>query len=1143
MADDTPKSSTSKGFRRFLAGRRRAESARDKAADIKADSSLADVRKVAWNRFKQSVSDQIESNFGVLGSALVGAGRTKGARTAGAYYGAKDRVFSAFQTSLSRKGAFGEFYALRMRQGHDYERDIGKELVRVTTRITKKRIESGKNTRENVTPLVRSLVARKNKKVTTTQRLDNVNDILVRVAEQFRLNDAQFMYLRKTMEEQRKDTKAVLDVLAGTEMGNVKEAFKKYRQDQENFSRGFEKTEKEFTRLKDSLKDVIIAPQRIIDVERQTSENAQKLDAIEQAFKAIDLAVKRSSQKNVEMDEANTPRMEAFKGVKNKGDPIPLGGEGTRGGGGSSTLGVGFGAAAGLMMRKLGKGNLIRGAGLGVAGAGLGIASDELDKRGYRKTATAASIASYGAAGAGFGSLFGPWGTAIGGVVGTGYGVYKNWDRIWGDSITATDPRQINRLSQFADPRLQQQVIKARTQEDIRKNNRLSQVDVIERHMREKEKQRFLAYGKLPEGFEFLPGSQGVLSAPSAGGAIGQVGGLSGYKPHGFSSSAVGSSSDAINYENYRPARRIQTPDGKPAPEPQQKFWQSGSTQFGKSEVNIGKSPGPMSVDGRGRVNHVAYYANALKNLEGSKLIGFVPKDGEKFGITTGSKEEWARFMTQLTKQESNFNVNTIGDGGKSIGLSQMYYGEYGIKDPKDPQQAQRGMIKQFEKYVIPFGSITGRGSGKGTYSGWGGAAAYFGPMRRTNEFFQHNKWMQKNRPAFDAVGEEMPKLGLLTPEALAQKEVKQIPATQYGSQQSADFNVVKSTRNELENRRSTPGDRKVSLDFNATSGRASGGLLVIPNNATEEEVKASQEYIQGLTQMMKDFGYDNYKPHGKGKYGPGIRTTQENRRGVGGYFHTEPFFNTDKKAVEIFSSPEGQKKYSELLARTLGKVKGTTFIPPHEEGTRNTGAAVRIGDKNYSEIAFAKKYIIPHLEKIKEESKKAKEQPAQSTPPESKEKSVTQEPVKPKAPPVPEQVKAPPVTISEPAPKTEKVEENRTGKYAAPNLVPPSPPTPPPQEKKEYKAEPVEPQKVPEPVKQAPVSPEGLTKTDNIAESKTPEEKKVEESKQPEGGNRGTTLERNEGSKAVPSFTPGFDSSAPSPGSQGLGSYGRCWV
>lgn len=183
----------------------------------------------------------------------------------------------------------------------------------------------------------------------------------------------------------------------------------------------------------------------------------------------------------------------------------------------------------------------------------------------------------------------------------------------------------------------------------------------------------------------------------------------------------------------------------------------SGPSSSGPSEspslkpIDTSKT-GELSADKAGNVNPVEYYKRAVKVLKesNSPLLGFVPKDAAKFGIKTGSAEEWARVLTQLTKQESSFNVNTSGDKGQSHGLSQMKPGQYGLRsmeDVRNPEKAMKAMIKQFEQFIPKFGSIAGKGTGPGTYQGYGGASAYFGPLRRidqTNEYSKHNKEIEE---------------------------------------------------------------------------------------------------------------------------------------------------------------------------------------------------------------------------------------------------------------------------------------------------------------------------------------------------------------------------------------------------------------
>jgi hypothetical protein len=136
-------------------------------------------------------------------------------------------------------------------------------------------------------------------------------------------------------------------------------------------------------------------------------------------------------------------------------------------------------------------------------------------------------------------------------------------------------------------------------------------------------------------------------------------------------------------------------------------------------------------------------------------------------------------------------------------------------------------------------------------------------------------------------------------------------------------FNVVPQSRDQLsqERRRSLPGQRIVSLDFNGFTKKARGVEIVIPDDATPEERQAAQNYVDRVAQFFRENGLEDYPVRG-------VRTTSENKRGMSGYFHTEPFFNSDPEAVEIITN--NTTDYAKILAETLGNIPGVTFIPPH---------------------------------------------------------------------------------------------------------------------------------------------------------------------------------------------------------------------
>jgi hypothetical protein len=188
-------------------------------------------------------------------------------------------------------------------------------------------------------------------------------------------------------------------------------------------------------------------------------------------------------------------------------------------------------------------------------------------------------------------------------------------------------------------------------------------------------------------------------------------------------------------------------------------------------------------------------------------------------------------------------------------------------------------------------------------------------------------------------------------------------------------FGLSTSTRNQLTLGRE-PGRRDISLDFNSVglNARASGALLVVPDNASPEEITAAKQYLKGLQDLMEKHGHKGYALLGGGVHGPGIRTTSENKRGVPGVFHTEGWFAGDQKAVDIMSMPEAQQEYANLLSKTLGNISGARFIPPHIAGG-NEGATKNIkvgnGRQSISETEFARTRILPYLQQIREDMDK----------------------------------------------------------------------------------------------------------------------------------------------------------------------------
>jgi hypothetical protein len=131
-----------------------------------------------------------------------------------------------------------------------------------------------------------------------------------------------------------------------------------------------------------------------------------------------------------------------------------------------------------------------------------------------------------------------------------------------------------------------------------------------------------------------------------------------------------------------------------------------------------------------------------------------------------------------------------------------------------------------------------------------------------------------------------------------------------------------------------TPEERKkvfekggvvVNLDTNwAKRGVQTGPLVVIPDNATDEQRKQAQIYVRQIEEAYKEkFG----------KSLPGkVLTRSENKRGRESTMHTEPFSVNDEKAVEYFTrTPEGRAKLAEITSNTIGKIPGVQFSLPHD--------------------------------------------------------------------------------------------------------------------------------------------------------------------------------------------------------------------
>lgn len=159
------------------------------------------------------------------------------------------------------------------------------------------------------------------------------------------------------------------------------------------------------------------------------------------------------------------------------------------------------------------------------------------------------------------------------------------------------------------------------------------------------------------------------------------------------------------------------------------------------STINLDGLPNYLESDANNRVDPQQLYGFMARKIADSKLNGFVPRDGEQFGIKTGSPDEWARFAVGLAEFESGFKNTTVGDIGRfpgnSNGLFQLSPNDaqnYGIgNSPFIMAELQDGTanataaLKIMEKLVTEDGVIAGKKDG----GGWAGASRYWGPLRR----------------------------------------------------------------------------------------------------------------------------------------------------------------------------------------------------------------------------------------------------------------------------------------------------------------------------------------------------------------------------------------------------------------------------
>jgi len=144
-------------------------------------------------------------------------------------------------------------------------------------------------------------------------------------------------------------------------------------------------------------------------------------------------------------------------------------------------------------------------------------------------------------------------------------------------------------------------------------------------------------------------------------------------------------------------------------------------------------SSGTIAVNDSGRVKPEDLRAYLEKRISGSKLNGYMPSDGARYGVD-GSAASWAQFMTRLVGVESGYNTNDVSEPwafeGGSRGLFQLSFNDalgYGLNGGKpfsaeqlaDPVQNADIAVTIMERLVLGSGRIR-----------QGGGRDYWGPIR-----------------------------------------------------------------------------------------------------------------------------------------------------------------------------------------------------------------------------------------------------------------------------------------------------------------------------------------------------------------------------------------------------------------------------
>lgn len=143
-------------------------------------------------------------------------------------------------------------------------------------------------------------------------------------------------------------------------------------------------------------------------------------------------------------------------------------------------------------------------------------------------------------------------------------------------------------------------------------------------------------------------------------------------------------------------------------------------------------------VDRNGKIDPALFTVRMAQKIEQSPLNGRVPPWGPRYGITTGSPLEWAKFFAKVQQAESGHRIAKVNPDGtlqkfpttppgeRSYGPGQFNIGEYGLRTWADVNNPERVMDAYIE--VAKQGKLF----------------SYFGPLLRGYNYSREERWFQK---------------------------------------------------------------------------------------------------------------------------------------------------------------------------------------------------------------------------------------------------------------------------------------------------------------------------------------------------------------------------------------------------------------